>query len=313
MGMQLPTDSVILKARPLGDYVGVSGVGMLGAAAADPVEQVIASWGTWLQAVDQDMVAARDAAMAAHVQMGGIRQSLGMPAIDPTPTAPEGQQAPTPGEGAWTQELEDAYTRIISIATVAHQYAQEALAGKRKAHWVVDQAGAGQLGLEQLPGDRVKIVPASTPGGGRSVTAIDIASGQVMGQTSGALLVVGGVLAAVAIVGGAYLITRQICEAIESKQQAVTQKNLTDKATELINSGKATPAEASAFVAAIGHATPATAAQSSATEKNSVTGNLVDFAKILVVGGIVVVSLGGIIYLIKTYGPAAKTRAAAGA
>jgi hypothetical protein len=312
MGLQEPGENVILKARPLGAYVGVSGVSGLG-ATSDPVEQVVASWGIWLDGADKDMVAARDSMMASHDRMVATRAGLGLPAVDPLPPGEGGAGQPLP-PGLWTQQMENSYQAIVGWAATAHQYAQEALQGTRKAHWVVDQNGNGQIGLEQMPGDKVQL-QSGYVNGRVTVQAVDIATGQVLGSgqaSAGPLLVIGGIVAAVVVLGGTYLIVRQICQAVEAREKSVAQRNLTDKTTEWVQSGAATPAEAKAFVDAIGKATPTTPS-SEAQQPQSFSGNLVDFAKILVIGGVVVVSLGGIIYLIKTYGPAPKHRTAAAA
>ena len=310
----LPPDNVVLKARPLGEYVGVAGLrGMLGdAGSSDPVADIIASWGVWLDSVDKDMVVARDAAMAANAALQKTRQALDLPAVDTVAGGGEGASPPQPAEGQWTQNMQDSYDQIIAMATTAHTYAQEALAGKRKAFWAVDAVGNGQIALEKLPDDKVQLIISASTG---LPAAINLATGQPMtlrsGQAGSPLLiaaaVVAGVVESAIIVGGVYLITKQLCEAIETKQQMVAQKNLTDTANQWVQSGKATPDQATKFVQAIGNSTPASSSQLEAkTGKPTFSESLLEIGKMVTIGGIVVVVIGGAIWALDRYGPAPK-------
>lgn len=280
-------DHVYLAARPEGNFVGVSGVvrGMLaGSSFVRPAktenEKVLASWGTWLQAVDASMLESQQGARAALDGLKKTRAGLGMPEFD----------------AEWTADLESGLQKVFEAIDLSHRYAQEALAGKRGAVWYVDPKGAGQLALEQLPGDTQAVVPINNGQGIQLSTLQPIrpeaaASGKPYGL--GNLLVIAAIVGTVVVVGEGYLIMRQITEVYKAHMAQKTQRDLSATTDKLLKAG-ATPAEVGNITHNMATASQAVASTAAATTGQS---DLVRFGKDILVGAMVVGLVGGGIWI----------------
>lgn len=308
----LPSPSVVLKARPLGEYVGVSGVpvasrmGLLAqAGAADaPSADVIASWGSWLYANDADMIDSIQRADAAIAQLTKIRKNLGLPKYDDPPNTGESENL-TQGDVSdlWLEQMERYYEDVRYMSGFAHTYAQEALRGERDAVWYMSRPGdSGQLALVTKSSDMARL-GLSDKGEPLIIWTANRSGNMGLAPLAVAAVVVVAAASQVAVAAAVYLAIKQICEVYVAKAQATAQQNLASRTTQLVQDGKATPEQAAELAKAIGGAAPiATATQLS--EKHATwSENLLTFGKYALIGGGALGLVGLTVWALDRYGP----------
>lgn len=203
------------------------------------------AWSDYLTSLRQSLRDSWRDARRAYFTLKEVREQFGLPFT----SAITGEGTPDPG--AWNESLQEGMLRLQNVVEVLDQIATDALENKRRLGW----DASGTFVIEKLPGDNVTIQVVN----GVSEIVSD-ATGAVVGPNTGVdVKPVTGVglppVAIVAIVGIAavavYFTADSICSAYEKAAEEKTNQTLGDQQRKLVESGKATPAEAQQMTSAV--------------------------------------------------------------
>lgn len=210
--------------------------GHLSAVTADEAESK--SWGGYVAALRDQILTSKAAAVASYNALKQVRQKLGLPFMAGAAGEAGGGDA-----GAWSQDLEQQAVDVTAMAALCVNAANDVLARKRRLMWDDKQ---NDFAIEGLPGDVVRLQKAEN-----GVPVLVDSSGQVTHVTGqvGNPLVVFGVIAALAVVQALalLLLVDQALKTLQVVAEQRTQRTLADAAkkhADLVEQGKATPAEA---------------------------------------------------------------------
>jgi hypothetical protein len=212
---------------------------MLGALGApEDVDQ--AAWAAYLRNLRDGVASSWNTVRAAYQKLERVRSSFGLPLLA-RPGEASSPGALTPGE---QQDFFDVGATSHLLVT----WMDEVLADKRKVG-----RNNGELVIESLPGDQVRIVlQAGRPRIVSASTGQPVPVTPVDGALPGQLGYVAWVaVAAVAVAVAAYLINQEQCETEVRVAEQKTMETIATKQSELVQSGKATPEQAKKMTDAI--------------------------------------------------------------
>lgn len=208
---------------------------------ADP-----AAWGAYITALRGSLQMSWAGARGAYLTLKKVRADLGMSFIAP----PVGEGG-TPDNGAWSDSLEDNMLDLQAMVKVTDDAFGDVLAQKRK---LLYDAASNDWAVEGLPGDlvRVKLNQAG------QLSLADATNQQIhVGGTIGlAPILIAAAVGAAAISGAvtfvaAAIVIKKTCETIQAIAEEKTLQTALTKQAELVQSGKATPAEAAALTKSV--------------------------------------------------------------
>lgn len=210
-----------------------------------------AAWGQYIQSLRDNVEGSWQRAVGAYKTLKAVREQLGLPFIVDAQPGGEGQPPTPPPPGAWTSDFEQQMLDLQGIVSVLVKAADEAVEGKRKLAW---NEQIQDFVLESLPGDQVRI---EMVGGKLVATNLDGSGAKHWSGTVGEPAQLGALpaIAWVAITGisvvGIYFITDRVCKAVETAAEEKTFQTTATKNAELVQSGKATPEQATAMTSAV--------------------------------------------------------------
>lgn len=252
-----------------------------------------AAWGAYLTALRGSMNQSWAGARNAYLTLKKVRQQLGFPFIGSLLTGEGGLV----DSGAWDDSLEGNMQDLQAMVKVTDDAFGDVLAQKRKLFY---EQKTNDFAVEGLPSDivRVKLTDGN----------LSLVNGQgqpihVTGTIGLAPIIVGGIVAAAAISGAvtfvaAALVIKKTCDTIQAIAEQKTMQTALVKQAELVQSGKATPAEAAALTKSVydGTAAVATAKGAAAAQANA-NSDVTNISK--TVTTVAFIGLGiGVIYLL---------------
>lgn len=210
-------------------------------------ETDFAAWDAYLKALRDQLQVDWAHAKGAYLSLKKVRESLGLPFIDPTPKTETG---PKPDESAWTSSLEEQAQDLQAMTVLITSALDDAISGKRKLQW--DQA-KGYFVIESLPDDVLRL-EFDSQGVPQMVDAKTGAKAQVSAPIGLGLPNIAWAAAATATVSilalPAYFIADAAVNGLRVVAEQKTARVMGERAFDCVQSGKCTAAEAAAIAKA---------------------------------------------------------------
>jgi hypothetical protein len=185
-------------------------------------------------------------------QLAAVRQDLGMPQADPAPAASSdvAKLSPIQAYGQtfqWTEAAQNAEQKLIQTATFASGVLADALSGKRALYFQ-----EGDLFVAAMDGDPYGVLMKPSAGAGSPLVPqyVDLSSGAPTGQVGyGIAPIVIGIAAVVISIAAVYAVSK-VVDYLSSAHRDDMVGKVAAAQQELVSSGKQTPEQAAAFMAA---------------------------------------------------------------
>lgn len=250
-----------------------------------------AAWTQMLEQAGQHLADSAASLSDWSARYARIRGELELPQFDPSPaTAPDGGPllAYVNG-GGWTLEAAQAEAKLLQAATMITGAINDALEGKRPIYWQ-----DGDLGVGALNGDVYAVLMKPNAAGTLVAAYIDLQSGTQTGTTGNPILI--GIAIVVVTIAAVYAVDKVVEYLAQAhRDDAVTK--IADAQQALVQSGKATPDQAAAFLQAAKDMASAPGPANSADANPAWPwGKLLGAAGLGIAGGVIVSQLLGRVF-----------------
>lgn len=206
----------------------------------------LGAWTAYLQGLRDNLSATWAGAKTAYATLKKVRESLGMPFIDDSPSVGEGGSAAS--HGAWTTDLDVQAQDIQAMCVFTIKALDEVLAGKRKLQWNQVQ---GRFEVEAVKEDLIRLEQQAPSG---APVLIDASTGQpthVTGQVGVPALVWGATIVGSALALPVYFVVVAAAKSLTDVSEHKTMQTIAERQFECVQSGKCTPEQAAALGRAV--------------------------------------------------------------
>lgn len=203
-----------------------------------PEDVDIKAWSTYFKSLRASLLASWRRTHSAYMTLKTVRETLGLPFIvDKTGET-------DPPSDAWTTNQDRQLFNLQAVVQFMLTAADDVVNNKRRIGW-----DGKEFVVERLPGDAAHVGMVQN-----QVFLLDNSTNQPI-QASGPVSALGlapiawvglGIVGVAVTVAG-YLTVKSMCESATSVMQQKTLQTLSNNQHELVMSGKAEPAEASAM------------------------------------------------------------------
>lgn len=248
-----------------------------------PSDQASA-WATQLQIARDSLDGSRTQLRALRDAYVSVRADLGLAAVDPPPgEAFAGSDLAQYAQGGvWSAAAQSAESQLLATADFLSSAMTQGLSGARQLYW-----NAGDVFVESVPGDPYRVLMSTPAGSSTPVPTYFDATGNPQGTIGILPIIIGAAVLAVVSIAAAYAVGKY-CDYLSQRHHDDSLNAVSTNQAALVASGKETPEQAQAQIAAMGDLAKATAPPPAA---GFWTGPTVAVASIV---GVVVLGVAGV-------------------
>jgi len=221
-----------------------------------PPDQTSA-WITQIQNAKAALDASRARLVAAAAQFAKVRADLGLPDHDPS----LGENASTSALAdylrtqQWTPEAAAAESKLLATATFLSTVLSDGLAGQRAMYWK-----DADIAFASKAGDAYGVMLVTDANGNKRLSYVDPQTGAPTGTIGIAPILIGlAIVGSIVVTVAAVWAVSKVVDYMTSAHRDDMLGKVAEQQQSLVDQGKSTPAQAAAFMRAMGDLAAATA------------------------------------------------------